>query len=127
MKVTVLVGSPHKNGSSSIMADSFEKGLKENGHEINRFDLADLTIAPWTEESADIHDDFDKILESLQESDLFVISKPLSIVSRMLTTMLNMLAKMATVSKLFCLLFHTVTTNQLWMLLRNTTKCFANT
>ena len=77
MKVTVLVGSPHKNGSSSIMADSFEKGLKENGHEINRFNLCDLNVAPWTEESADVHDDFDKILESLQESDLFVISTPI--------------------------------------------------
>ena len=36
MKVTVLVGSPHKNGSSSIMADSFEKGLKEKREKRNK-------------------------------------------------------------------------------------------
>ena len=39
MKILVLEGSPHKNGSSNLLADNFIKGAKESGHE--------FIIRPW--------------------------------------------------------------------------------
>lgn len=40
MKIIVITGSPHKSGTSSLLADSFISGAEENGHEIFRFDSA---------------------------------------------------------------------------------------
>ncbi|VBB04896.1 Hypothetical protein LUCI_0102 [Lucifera butyrica] len=34
MKVTVITGSPHKNGTSAILADKFIEGAKDAGHEV---------------------------------------------------------------------------------------------
>ena len=34
MKITVITGSPRKNGTSKYMADEFIRGAEENGHEI---------------------------------------------------------------------------------------------
>ena len=38
MKVLVITGSPHKNGTSACLADRFIEGAKEAGHEVVRFD-----------------------------------------------------------------------------------------
>ena len=38
MKILVLEGSPHKNGSSNLLADNFIKGAKESGHEVQVYD-----------------------------------------------------------------------------------------
>ena len=40
MKIVVLTGSPHENGTSFVLADSFIKGAEEAGHSIYRFDAA---------------------------------------------------------------------------------------
>lgn len=40
MKVTVITGSPRKNGTSALLADKFIEGAKEAGHEVFRFDAA---------------------------------------------------------------------------------------
>ena len=40
MKVVVITGSPHKQGTSALLADKFIEGAKEAGHEIYRFDAA---------------------------------------------------------------------------------------
>ncbi|MDO5574880.1 MAG: flavodoxin family protein, partial [bacterium] len=32
MIITILQGSPHKNGSSNMLANEFVKGAKEAGH-----------------------------------------------------------------------------------------------
>lgn len=40
MKITVITGSAHKNGTSALMADKFIEGATEAGHEVFRFDAA---------------------------------------------------------------------------------------
>ena len=40
MKITVITGSPRKNGTSNYMADEFIRGAEESGHEVYRFDSA---------------------------------------------------------------------------------------
>ncbi|MBS5112458.1 MAG: flavodoxin family protein [Coprobacillus cateniformis] len=46
MKITVLQGSPHKNGSSNLLANEFIKGAKENGHSIEVLDVAHMNMHP---------------------------------------------------------------------------------
>lgn len=38
VKIVILTGSPHVKGTSLQLADSFEKGARESGHEVFRFD-----------------------------------------------------------------------------------------
>lgn len=40
MKIVVITGSPHRNGTSALLADKFIEGAKEAGHEIFRFNAA---------------------------------------------------------------------------------------
>ncbi len=37
-KIVILTGSPHFNGASQKITDSFEKGIKEAGNEVYRYD-----------------------------------------------------------------------------------------
>ena len=46
MKVLVLTGSPHAQGTTAFLADEFCIGAKKSGHEIVRFDTAKLDIHP---------------------------------------------------------------------------------
>lgn len=46
MKVLVLTGSPHSQGTTAFLADEFCDGSKEAGHEIVRFETAKLNIHP---------------------------------------------------------------------------------
>lgn len=46
MKVTVITGSPHKMGTSALLADKFIEGAKEAGHEVVRFDAAFNEVKP---------------------------------------------------------------------------------
>ena len=39
MKITVLTGSPHKNGTSNTLVNEFIRGAEEKGHKIERFDI----------------------------------------------------------------------------------------
>ena len=40
MKTAVLTGSPHKNGTTALLADRFIEGARAKGHKIYRFDAA---------------------------------------------------------------------------------------
>lgn len=40
MKITILSGSPRKNGNSVYLARQFMKGVEEAGHEVFFFDCA---------------------------------------------------------------------------------------
>lgn len=40
MNITVLTGSPHKKGTSVLLADEFIRGAQEAGHKVSRFDAA---------------------------------------------------------------------------------------
>lgn len=37
-KIVILTGSPHNPGTSKTLADAFEKGARENGNDIYRYD-----------------------------------------------------------------------------------------
>lgn len=85
MKITVLTGSPRKNGTSNYMADEFIRGAKENGHEIYRFDSAHADIknclgcnACAMGSKPCIHkDDFVELREHLLDSDVIVFVTPM--------------------------------------------------
>ncbi len=34
MKITILMGSPNRNGSTSILVNEFKKGAEEAGHSL---------------------------------------------------------------------------------------------
>ena len=46
MKILVIESSPHKNGSSNLLADYFMRGAKEAGHTVTVFDTARANIHP---------------------------------------------------------------------------------
>ncbi len=85
MKVVVLSGSPHKNGTTAKLVDSFIKGAKEAGHEVVRFDTAFMNVHPCiacnkcqeTDGSACVFDDdMVKIGDELATSDCIVYATP---------------------------------------------------
>ena len=46
MKVTVITGSPHKKGTSALLADEFIRGAQEAGWDTFRFDAAFEKVSP---------------------------------------------------------------------------------
>jgi multimeric flavodoxin WrbA len=48
MRVIVLKGSPHMNGTTGFLADEFCSGASGAGHEVIRFDTAKMDIRPCT-------------------------------------------------------------------------------
>lgn len=85
MKITVLTGSPRKNGTSNYMAEEFLRGAKESGHEIFRFDTTKANIKSCIGCNACsmgsrpcIHqDDFTELKEHLLNSDLIAFVTPI--------------------------------------------------
>ena len=85
MKITVITGSPRKNGTSNYMADEFICGAKEKGHEIYCFDSAHADIKNCIGCNACgmglkpcIHkDDFVELREHLLDSDVIVFVTPM--------------------------------------------------
>ncbi len=46
MKIVVIKGSPHKKGSSNMLAEQFIKGARETGHTIIEMDAAHMDMHP---------------------------------------------------------------------------------
>ena len=46
MKILALIGSPRKNSNCEIIVDEIAKGAAENGHEVVKYIIQDLDIAP---------------------------------------------------------------------------------
>ena len=46
MKVTIITGSAHRHGTSSLLADKFAQGAVEAGHSVYRFDSAFKQVHP---------------------------------------------------------------------------------
>ena len=46
MKILVISGSPHKNGTSATLVDQFIKGAEMSRHEVSRFDAAFKEVHP---------------------------------------------------------------------------------
>ena len=46
MKIVLLEGSPHKKGSSNLLAEQFAKGAAEAGHRVQILDAAHMDMPP---------------------------------------------------------------------------------
>lgn len=84
MKITILMGSPNKKGSTRILVDKFVKGADEAGHICNVIDVCHADINPCTGcvacgyEGPCVHkDDNSVIREELLDSDMVVFATPL--------------------------------------------------
>lgn len=85
MKVLVLTGSPHLQGTTAFLADEFCIGANSSGHEIVRFDTAKLNILPCigcsycrkNEGKCVYDDDMSQIYPHLLTADAVVLVTPL--------------------------------------------------
>lgn len=85
MKVLILTGSPHPDGTTAFLADEFCAGAKEAGHEVVRFDTAKLDIHPCigcyhcrrNDGSCVYNDDMLQIYPHLLTADAVVLVTPL--------------------------------------------------
>ena len=86
-KITILNGSPRKNGNTAMLCDAFTEGAGSAGHRVTRFDLGHLQIhgclgcmkggknpeAPCVQK-----DDYEKELKGLiKAADMIVFVMPL--------------------------------------------------
>lgn len=84
MKCLVLTGSPRTNGNSNTLAESFIKGVTENGHNVFRFDAAQHNILPCIAcnscgmNGPCIHnDDFALVRDHIIKADCIVFASPM--------------------------------------------------
>ena len=85
MNIAVITGSPHKNGTTALLADEFIRGASEAGNDVFRFDAAFRKVHPCIgcgrcDGNAGIHcsftDDMDELYKSILKSDLIVLVSP---------------------------------------------------
>ncbi len=83
MRIAVIKGSPHKNGSSNMLAGEFIRGARESGHEILELDAAHMDIHPCLGcERCGMNgpcaqrDDMEKIRDALLSSEMAVFVTP---------------------------------------------------
>ena len=84
MKIIVLMGSPNRKGSTSILVDSFVKGAQESGHNCEIIDVCHMDIHPCTgcvrcgyEGPCVQKDDVEIIRGKLLSADMVVFATPL--------------------------------------------------
>jgi multimeric flavodoxin WrbA len=85
-KVTILIGSPRKNGSTRILAAEAERALNEQGIPTETVFLNDLKIRGcqecyWCKKNdvaeCAVKDDMQKIHQLMQESDGLIVASPI--------------------------------------------------
>lgn len=85
MKVVLITGSPHKRGTTALMAEHFMKGAQEAGHEVYRFDAAFKDVHPCTacdicrtaDRSCIFKDDMEELNPHLLAADAIVFISPI--------------------------------------------------
>lgn len=85
MKITMLFGSPHLDGTTNVLAEQFAAGARQAGHEVTRFNLAKMKIAPCmacnycrrTGNGCIQKDEMQQLAPALQEAELVVFVTPL--------------------------------------------------
>ena len=85
MKITVITGSPHKAGTSALLADKFIAGAEKNGHKVFRFNAAFKNIHACTGCNACgmngpcvFKDDIEReLMPELLDSDMILLVTPL--------------------------------------------------
>lgn len=84
MKITVITGSPRKNGNTFSMVDSFIKTAEAKGHEVVRFDAAMMNIGGChscmtcfkTGKACSFDDDFNINAPHILDADAIVYAMP---------------------------------------------------
>jgi len=85
MNIVVITGSPHRKGTSSLLAEMFIKGAEEAGHDVYCFDAAFKKIHPCIgcgrcDGNAAIHcsfkDDMDELYQKILQADLIALVSP---------------------------------------------------
>jgi multimeric flavodoxin WrbA len=85
MKITVIMSSPHNNGTSALLADKFIAGASDAGHDVFRFNSAFEQVKPclgcdhcMRGSKECVHDDsMNKLNNELLAADLVVLVTPL--------------------------------------------------
>ena len=84
MKITILMGSPNRNGSTSMLGQEFRKGAEEAGHSCEVIDVCHANIHPCTgcvacgyEGPCAQKDDVEDIRRKLLDTDMVVFATPL--------------------------------------------------
>lgn len=85
MKVVVITGSAHKNGTSNYLAEQFIKGAEEAGHSVFRFVAAQKSVHPCiacehchnTDKGCVFKDDMGELNPRLLEADAIVFVTPI--------------------------------------------------
>lgn len=84
MKITLITGSPRRNGNTFAMADAFVKAAEAKGHEVVRFDAAMMNIGGCracmtcykTGKACSFDDDFNTIAPHILDADAVVYAMP---------------------------------------------------
>lgn len=84
MKISILMGSPNRNGSTAILVEEFKKGAEEAGHDVEIIDVCHADIHPCTgcvycgfEGPCAQKDDVEIIRRKLLSSQMVVFATPL--------------------------------------------------
>ncbi len=84
MKIVVIKGSPHKKGSSNMLAEQFIKGAQEAGHTIIEMDAAHMDMHPCIGcehcgmNGECVHKDDNRVIrDALLNSDMVVFVTPI--------------------------------------------------
>ena len=84
MKILIIEGSPHKKGSSNMLAESFAEGARGSGHDVVFFDAAHEDVGPciacdrcFNEGHCVRNDAFGKLAGMIGDSDMVVFVTPL--------------------------------------------------
>lgn len=84
-KVLIVLGSPRKNGNSSILANQVAEGVKANNGDPELVFLQDLKIAPCSacnaclknkEKKCTINDDMQMLYPKIKDADAIVFASP---------------------------------------------------
>ena len=83
MRILMIESSPHKHGSSNLLAERFIEGAKEAGHQVETFDAARANLHPCL--GCDAcgmagpcvqKDDMAALLEKMLAADVIVLATP---------------------------------------------------
>ena len=84
MKVLVITGSAHKNGTTAYLTERFIEGAKEVGHEVYRFDAAFKNVHPCiacekchNTGSCAFQDDMNELNPELLSADAVIFVSPI--------------------------------------------------
>lgn len=84
MNITILMGSPNRNGSTAVLCEEFTKGAKEAGHTCEVIDVCHANLHPCTgcvacgyEGPCVQKDDMETIRKKLLATDMVVFATPL--------------------------------------------------